>query len=1117
VLAIDEAHCVSQWGHDFRPDYLNMVRRLRGCWERPPVLVALTATAGERVRRDLCDPALFGLDGRPVEEGGDVVFHGSNRLELDLIVRVEPDAAARSRHILEDLRPFTRPTTGGSAIVFLPHTGAAEPGPEARECSAAVEPFAAWLERRLGQRVATYHGQMGEGQQTEAGTFVGTRWRRDDNDWGVYLFQGPKGTFCGVGHLREPAPGARYTLVGRWEEFEKYGRQFLFETCVRGDGSAAAGRPLGDVTGRDRRAEQRAFMRSENRIMVATKSFGMGIDKADIRLVIHHSPTGDLLSYAQEVGRAARDGQRGRVILYYTGEEYPTATGYALTDRQIQERFLEGRYVRESDLRAGIAFLRHCARRLEVLEPAAGRRTYTVFSSGEVEAYFSALAGDPSPAGLPRPYEWPAFKERQKVVQLTLEVLFKTVVPAGRAAGVSLLESCQEVFTCLRGPVGVDWRRLEGSNADLLREVLHREGVGREEFEALCGEAVTGDLLPLARRLRRTVEDTVSFLLEASHLRVLRHLRLGTRAASARERSWEVCLSPVMLSGDGLDGVITSVVREHQRRRDEDYRDWELMLTEYVGLGPPGGPARRCLRRVLLAFLNTGEDIVDAGCGACSGCCPDGDFLPLAERAGRVIAIPPELWSRLEAVRKAVDVLPAAETLRGICAFLGRPDGARWRHAVYLNAERLVREDGAGAGATALMICLIAHGWARRDESELDRLFRALWQRRATLGGGLGRLAEAAADARPGSALLAYWRARAVHAEDAAAGLPCWRALLEREGVPREYVHEAAEALAAGGDSHCALLAARTSRDVEEARSAYAALRQVDLRSAAALLDESVAILETVGGEGERAETFVGLLLAALGRGASGPELADILDSGWPRIEAALSDAALVLLLEALAAPLAADGRWPPRLVRFLTEERGGRLRGAILTWCGVVLEQGGRLADEDTDRIAAGLCGAEQAQPPPRTVFRHLWDWAGERRRADVVRGLLSLRLPEEDGSFRQSLLAGLLARLLSERPTRAQRVADALQALESLRRAPHPDEGRAGAYQSDPSVSSPSGVQAAHQVAPDIPGDSVRMLPSASPTIIPALCDVVASVTSQFIWVGCTWNFEVGPMLSG
>ena len=152
VLAIDEAHCVSQWGRDFRPDYLNMVRRLRECWPRPPVIVALTATASERVRRDLCDPSLFNLDNRPVEEGGDIVFHGSNRLELDLVVRVEPDAAARSRRIALDLEPFTRSAVAGSALVFLPYTGATGTGDEEGESSAAVEPFAAWLERQLGQQ-----------------------------------------------------------------------------------------------------------------------------------------------------------------------------------------------------------------------------------------------------------------------------------------------------------------------------------------------------------------------------------------------------------------------------------------------------------------------------------------------------------------------------------------------------------------------------------------------------------------------------------------------------------------------------------------------------------------------------------------------------------------------------------------------------------------------------------------------------------------------------------------------------------------------------------------------------------------------------------------------------
>jgi superfamily II DNA helicase RecQ len=898
VLAIDEAHCVSQWGHDFRPDYLNMIRRLRGCWETPPVIVALTATASERVRRDLCHASLLDLDNRPVEEGGDIVFHGSNRLELDLIVRVVPDAAARSRGIVEDLGPFTQPSAKGSAIVFLPYTGVRGSGQNEGECSAAVEPFAGWLERQLDQRVAIYHGQMSEGEQVETGTLVGIRYRNEQN-WGVYDFQGENGPFCGFGHLPQPTRGVRYTMVGRWQEFERYGRQFGFHTCIPGDGSAPAVRPLGDVAGRDRRAEQRAFMRSQHRIMVATKGFGMGIDKADIRLVIHHSSPGDLLSYAQEVGRAARDGERGQVILYYTEGSLPNRTRQERTDRRIQELFIEGRYVRECDLRAGIAFLRQCRRRFEIREPGTGDRTYAVFSFREVEAYFSHLTTNPATAGLRCPYEWPANKERQRVIQLTLEVLFKTVAAGGQHSGTTLLESCHEVSTCLRQPIALNWQGLEDSNAELLRGVLHRAEIDQEEFEDLCRQAVTEDLLPLAQRLNCTVEDTGRILQEASHLRVIRNLRLGKRAASRDEKSWEVCLSPALLSGKELDELIASVVREHQRRQDEDRRDWQLMLREYVGIETADPPSRRCLRRVLLAFLGQGEDVVDEGCGACSGCCPDGNFLPLTDRAARIIAIPPVLWSRMEAIRKAVDVLPDTEVLLAVCAVLGRQDGERWRRTVYLNTERMLREDRDSAGATALMICLIAHGWAPRDESDLHRLFDVLWRKKALHEHGLRRLAEAAAAVRPGSVVLAYWRARAVQAEDPVSGLPFWRALLEQEGVPREYLHEAASALAASGDAQCALQVARASQDAEEACTAYFGLRNMDLRSPVFIRHESVMIFDTAGNEEARADTFAGLLVASVRRGSSSAELVPVLDTHWLRIEPVLSNAALAMLLEA--------------------------------------------------------------------------------------------------------------------------------------------------------------------------------------------------------------------------
>ncbi len=628
---------------------------------------------------------------------------------------------------------------------------------------------------------------------------------------------------------------------------------------------------------------------------------------------------------------------------------------------------------------ACIAFLRHCRRRLEVSDPWTSIlrpvwKTYAVFSFAEVAGWFDALAQDPAPAGLERPYAWPKHREREKVVQLCLEILFKTVLPATpQAPAGSLLESCQEVFTCLHAPPAVDWKGMNESNAELLREVLHREKIDLHEFEDLCKHAVTGDLLPLARRLRHTVEDTVSFLVEARHLGLIRDLRLGRRwAHSPYERSWEVCLAPLLLRGQGIDVLTTAVLREHQRRRDEDYRDWELMLTQYVGARRDAPPTRQCLRRVLLAFLNTGEDVVDAGCGACSGCCPDGDFLPLAERAGRIIAIPPALWSGLEVVRKSVDALPAIETLRGICSFLGREDGARWRQAVYLNTQRMLREDRDSAGATALILCFIAHRWLERAENDLDQLFAGFWTKRASLGSELANLAAFTADAWPQSVTAAYWRARTAHAEDAVESLPMWEALLRLPAVPRSMVHEAASILCNGGIREYLLLMARTSADVEIAERVYGALEWVQLGSSAFARNEAIAVLDAVGTEAERAECFAGLLLAAFRHGVPGPDLLEILDRGWSRIETTVPEAALLRLLMRLTGLLATDRRWPTRLIPFLAGA-SAPLGAAILVHCVRVLERDGSFSEQDRDRIAAALRRIDPIQLHPTHAERLL------------------------------------------------------------------------------------------------------------------------------------------------
>src|SRR5262249_48924326 len=97
-LALDEAHCISQWGHDFRASYLNIHARLR---QRgiESVRIALTATASPPVRVDLCRE--LGLRNVSLEEGGDVFIDSSNRPELNLIVRVVRTSRERTQLIFE--------------------------------------------------------------------------------------------------------------------------------------------------------------------------------------------------------------------------------------------------------------------------------------------------------------------------------------------------------------------------------------------------------------------------------------------------------------------------------------------------------------------------------------------------------------------------------------------------------------------------------------------------------------------------------------------------------------------------------------------------------------------------------------------------------------------------------------------------------------------------------------------------------------------------------------------------------------------------------------------------------------------------------------------------------
>ena len=231
LLAIDEAHCISEWGHDFRTSYRRIpeVYPFLGNGNRPPI-IALTATATPEVRTDISK--LLELCN-PLE-----IVTGFERPNIAYGVLRESDKDARLRDILSSQQ-------SGSTIVYA-------------ATRKSVDRIALAL-RQNGFSAEAYH----------------------------------------------------------------------------------AGIPNGD-----RKSIQERFHTGATRVMVATSAFGMGIDKSDVRQVVHYDIPGSIEAYYQESGRAGRDGMPAHAILFFNAK-----------DRALQEMFLRSNSPTKSEVKAAYTAL----------------------------------------------------------------------------------------------------------------------------------------------------------------------------------------------------------------------------------------------------------------------------------------------------------------------------------------------------------------------------------------------------------------------------------------------------------------------------------------------------------------------------------------------------------------------------------------------------------------------------------------------------------------------------------------------------------------------------------------------------------------------------------------
>jgi ATP-dependent DNA helicase RecQ len=245
-FAVDEAHCISEWGHDFRPEYRRL-RELMDQIDSTVPVIALTATATPKVQGDIVHN--LGL------RSPDIFISSFNRPNLEYEVR----AKVQKEQTIKGIVRFIHDNKGKCGIIYT-------------------------LNRKTTEELA----------------------------------------------------------------------EILNVNCIK------AGAYHAGLDSKLRAERQDKFLHEDMQVIVATIAFGMGIDKPDVRFVIHYNIPKSLENYYQETGRAGRDGMEGKCILYYSHKDVSKLEHF-LRDKQLSEREVGGQLIDEM-----VAFAEsgHCRRKV---------------------------------------------------------------------------------------------------------------------------------------------------------------------------------------------------------------------------------------------------------------------------------------------------------------------------------------------------------------------------------------------------------------------------------------------------------------------------------------------------------------------------------------------------------------------------------------------------------------------------------------------------------------------------------------------------------------------------------------------------------------------------------